>query len=94
MSGIDHGDIPTKASRMITRREMIEQYPPPYHIEMRDKHGRRVSGTEHSTLSSLELEVQVALEKIKDAKDPSTDYVVTGIPKEIVLPKHQAREQP
>jgi hypothetical protein len=81
-------------TNQMTRREMIEKFPPPYKMIKRDKHGRVVEGTKHNSLSSLELEVQVAVAKIADEKDRAASYDIDGIPKDIVLPKHQARSAP
>lgn len=76
----------------MTRREMIAKYPTPYRMEKRDRKGTVVERTRHNSLSALELEVQVALTKIADEKDSAVSYEVFGIPKELVLAKHRARD--
>lgn len=79
---------------MATRKELIEKYPPPYRVTMFDKKKRKIGEpTKHPTLSSLELEVEVAQAKVRDEKDPAADYQIDGIPKSEVKGKFEARKE-
>lgn len=77
----------------MTRRELIAKHPPPYHLCVLGANKKVLARTKHNTLSSLELEVEVARAKIRDDKDPASDYTILEVPKELVLGKFDARAE-